>query len=161
MNGKLAEIARAEARKNYYGTTEAAIGNLQALEALFSDVDGVTYEMLNTDWSGAFVYLCTKLAGMSLPVRYPDPRVHASFASAISWVEYARLPKIRLWRKNSTTPEVGDIAVLAPTEHTPCLLGVVLAVLEDRAELAIGNYHNHSAIVEKPLCEIYGYIRLT
>lgn len=161
MNLRLAEIARAEAGKNYYGTTEAAIGNLQPLETLFLGVDDVTHGMLNADWSGAFVYLCTRLAGMSLPVRYPDPRVHASFASAISWVEYARLPKIRLWRKNSTMPEVGDIAVLAPSADTPCLLGVVLEVLEDRAELAIGNYHNHSAIVEKPLCEIYGYIRLT
>ena len=161
MNLRLAEIARAEAGKNYHGTTDVAIGNLQPLEELFSEADDVTHGMLNADWSGAFVYLCTKFAGISLPVRYPDPRVHASFASSISWVEYARLPKIRLWRKNNTTPEIGDVAVLAPTEHTPCLLGVVLEVLEDCAELAIGNYHNHSAIVEKPLCEIYGYIRLT
>lgn len=160
MNLKLAEIARNEARKNYHGNTDAAIGNLQPLADLFEVADDVTLETLNADWSGAFVYLCTELAGMGLPVRYPDPRVHASFASARAWVEYARLPKIRLWHTPDTPPEVGDVAVLAPTDNTPCLLGVILEVYDDTADVAIGDYHNHSAVVEKPLAAILGYIRL-
>ncbi|MBQ7347134.1 MAG: hypothetical protein IJW55_04180 [Clostridia bacterium] len=161
MNIKLAEIAREEARKNYHGDTVAAIGNLQPLAELFEAADDVTLESLNTDWSGAFAFLCTEAAGLGMPVRYPDPRVCGSFAYVQAWEQYARLPKIRLWFSPADGPEVGDLVIFEPTEQGVTQMGVVLSVTEESMDVAIGNYHNHSAVVERPLFQnIRGYVRL-
>ena len=161
MNLKLAEVAREEVRKNYHGDTVAAIGNLQPLAELFDASDDVTLEKLNTDWSGAFAYLCTDIAGIGLPIRYPDPRVIGSFAFVEAWEQYARLPKIRLWKSAGEMPEVGDLVIFDPTEQGVTQMGVVLSVTEESMDVAIGNYHNHSAVVERPLFQsIRGLIRL-
>lgn len=161
MNLKLAEIAREQARRNFHGDTVAAIGNLQIFAELFEMADGVTLESLNNDWSGAFVYLCTELAGMGLPVRYPDPRVPASFASVVAWEAYARLPKTRLWHTSAELPEIGDLVILAYEEGKPPRMGIVLAVEDGMMELAMGNHHNHSAIVEQSIGEgVRGFVRL-
>ena len=161
MNLKLAEVARELAKRNFHGDTVAAVGNLQILAEVFDRADEVTLESLNEDWSGAFVYLCTEVVGMGLPVRYPDPRVPASFANVYAWEAYARLPKIRLWHTCAETPEVGDLAVLDYEEGKPPRMGVVLAVEDGVMELALGNHHNHSAIIEQPLGEgMRGFVRL-
>ena len=161
MNLRLAEIAREQARKNYHGDTMASIGNLQVFAELFEMVDGVTLETLNNDWSGAFVYLCTELVGMGLPIRYPDPRVPASFASVYAWESYARLPKTHLWHTCAEMPETGDLLIFDYEEGKPPRMGVVLAIEDGVAELAVGNHHNHSAIVEQRLDEgVRGFIRL-
>ena len=161
MNLRLAEVAREEARKNYHGDIDTAIGNLQPIAELFDVVEDVTLESLNGDWSGAFVFLCTALANLGLPVRYPDPRVPASFASVYAWEAYARLPKIHLWYSSAEIPEVGDLVVFDYEEGKPPKMGVILSVLEDCLEIAVGNHRNHSAIIERPIGEgIRGYIRL-
>jgi len=161
MNLKLAEIAREEARKNYHGDTVAAIGNLHPITELFEVADDVTEESLAGDWSGAFVFLCTEKAEIGLPVRYPDPRVGGSFAYVECWERYARLPKIHLWLSKDATPEVGDLVVLEPTGKGVPQMGIVLALDGKQLELSMGNYHNHSAIVEIPRDErVRGYIRL-
>ncbi len=161
MNLKLAEIAREEARKNYHGDTSAAIGNLYPLEELFEVADDVTSASLAEDWSGAFVFLCTERAGIGLPVRYPDPRIGGSFAYVACWERYARLPKIHLWLTKDKPPEVGDLVVFEPTEKGIAQMGIILSLDEACMEVAIGNYHNHSAVIERPLNEnVRGYIRL-
>ena len=161
MNLYLAEVAREEARKNYHGNTAAAIGNLQPLADLFDVVDDVTLDTLNADWSGAFVFLCTEGAEMGLPVRYPDPRVRASFASVAAWEEYARLPKIHAWHFADEEPEVGDLVIFEPKSDKPPKMGIVLAVGEDTIDAAVGNHHNHAAIIEHSKAEgVRGYIRL-
>ena len=161
MNLKLAEIARELARRNFHGDTVAALGNLQILEQIFEAADEVTPQTLNADWSGAFVYLCTELVGMGLPVRYPDPRVPASFASVYAWEAYARLPKTRLWHSCAETPEIGDLAILDYEDGKPPRMGVVLAIENDVMELAVGNHHNHSAIIEQTITEgVRGFVRL-
>jgi hypothetical protein len=161
MNLYLAEIAREEARKNYHGDTTAAIGNLQPLADLFDVVDDISLDTLNADWSGAFAFLCTALADIGLPVRYPDPRVHASFASVAAWEEYARLPKIRTWHSADEEPEIGDLVIFPPTPNKPPKMGIVLAVDEDSFDAAVGNHHNHSAVIEHSKAEgVRGYIRL-
>ena len=161
MNLKLAEVARELAKRNFHGDTIASVGNLQILAELFDQADEVTLESLNEDWSGAFVYLCTEVVGMGLPIRYPDPRVPASFASVYAWEAYARLPKIRLWHTCAEMPEVGDLAVLDYEEGKPPRMGIVLAVENDIMELAVGNHHNHSAIIEQPLGDgVRGFVRL-
>ena len=161
MNVKLAEIARKEARKNYHGNTSTAVGNLFPIEDLFSVAGDVTPTSLDGDWSGAFAFLCTELAGIGLPARYPDPRVGGSFARVECWERYARLPKIRLWLTNDNAPEVGDLVVFEPTAKGVPQMGIILETSEESMEIALGNYHNHSAIVERPLGEgVRGYIRL-
>ena len=160
MNVKLARIAAQEAKKNFHGNTAAAIGNLQPIAALFREDATVTEQTLDGDWSGAFAYWCASLAGMELPARYHDPRVGSSFAEAIAWERYARLPKIRLWHEAGETPEVGDLVVIEPKGKTPMKVGVILSVQADGLETAEGDYHNHSAIVDRPRDEfIRGYIR--
>ena len=161
MNLRLAEVARELARRNFHGDTVAAVGNLQIFLELFEMADEVTPETLNHDWSGAFVYLCTEVAGMGLPVRYPDPRVPASFASVYAWEAYARLPKTRLWHTCAELPEVGDLAILDYEEGKPPRMGVVLAIVDDVMELAVGNHRNHSAIIEQSVSEgVRGFVRL-
>ena len=162
MKLRLAEVAREQARKNYHGDTVAAIGNLQVFAELFEMVDGVTLETLNNDWSGAFVYLCTEIVGMGLPVRYPDPRVPASFASVFAWEAYARLPKKRLWNTSVEMLEIGDLVILDYVEGKPARMGLVLGIEDGVMELALGNHHNHSAIIEQTMGEgVRGFIRLT
>ncbi|MBR3894779.1 MAG: hypothetical protein IKJ35_06485 [Clostridia bacterium] len=161
MNPKLAEIAREEARKNYHGDTVAAIGNLHPIAELFEIADDVTEESLLGDWSGAFVFLCTERADVGLPVRYPDPRVGTSFAYVDAWERYAKLPKIRLWLPPEESPEIGDIVLLEPTAKGVPQMGIILSLDGDQLEIAMGNYHNHSAIVERARDDrVKGYIRL-
>lgn len=161
MNLYLAEIAREEARKNYHGNTSAAIGNLQPLAELFEVVDDVTLDGLNADWSGAFVFLCTELADMGLPVRYPDNRVRASFADVYSWEQYARLPKIHTWMSADSQPEIGDIVIFEYVDGKPPKMGIVLSVEEQTIDVAVGNHHNHSAVIEHAYPDgIRGYVRL-
>lgn len=161
MNLKLAQIASREAKKNYHGNTAAAIGNLQPIAQLFREETDITDEMLDTDWSGAFVYLCARLAGIALPPRYPDPRIGESFARAVSWERYAKLPKIHLWHEAGEDPEVGDLVVIEAKGKNPMKVGVILGVENDILETAEGDYHNHSALVERRRDEfIRGYIRL-
>ena len=161
MNTLLAEVAREEARKNYHGETDTTMNNLQALAELFDAVDGVTLDTLSDDWSGAFAYLCTELAGVGLPLKYPDPRVRASFASVAAWEDYARLPKIRLWHGAEEVPEVGDLVIFENPEDVPPRMGVVLSVTETDMDVALGNHRKHSAVIEHPLRQgIRGYIRL-
>lgn len=161
MNTVLAEIAREEARKNYHGDTDTTMSNLQGLAELFDAVDGVTLDTLSKDWSGAFAYLCTELAGVGLPLKYPDPRVRASFASVAAWEDYARLPKIRLWHSGEESPEMGDLVIFEDVAGKAPRMGVVLTVEDLSMEVALGNHRNHSAIIEHPLFQgIRGYIRL-
>ncbi len=161
MNFNLARIAAAEAGRNYHGNTVAAIGNLQPIEALFTEEEDVTAASLDADWSGAFAYYCAKLAGSTLPTRYPDTRIGASFAHAIAWERYAKLPKIHLWHEAGETPEIGDVVVIEPKGKNPLKVGVILSVTDDLLETAEGDYHGHSAIVERCRDEfIRGYIRL-
>ena len=161
MNQRLADVAAEEARKNYHGDTDASIGNLQPIAELFEMEEEVSLESLNGDWSGAFVYYCVEQTAGNLPIRYPDTRVHASFAGVEAWEEYARLPKIRLWRSPAEPAEIGDVVVFERVEGKPAQMGVVLAVDGDRMDVAIGNYRNHSAIVERSTTEgVRGWIRL-
>ena len=159
MNLLLARIAEAETKRNFHGNTPLSIGNLHPLREHFPEE--VTLDTLEEGWSGAFAYHCAVLAGSSLPPRYPDPRVHDGFHTVSAWWEYARLPKIGILHPPTDTPEVGDLAVFRLGEEKPLLLGVVLAVGEDTLELAIGDYHNHSAVAERPIDQrIEGYVRL-
>ncbi len=151
--------AEREARRNYHGDS-ASIGNLQPLLAHFEG-EGLHIEELNTDWSGAFVYRCAVLAGSGLPPRYPDPRVHDCFAYATAWAEYARLPKIRRWHSPAEEPEPGDLIFFKLSEEKPLLMGVLLSLGEGKMELALGDYHNHSAVIERDYAEVtYGWMRL-
>ena len=161
MNTVLAQVAREEAKKNYHGETDTTMSNLQGVAELFDVVENVTLDSLSDDWSGAFVYLCTELAGMGLPVKYPDPRVRSSFASVTAWEQYAKLPKIRLWLEHDEKPEEGDLVIFEDEVGKAPRMGVVLEVSDEGIEVALGNYRNHSAIIEHPLERgISGYIRL-
>ncbi len=160
MNKTLARVALDAARLNYHGDTPAAIGNLQPIAELFEVDESVTLETLNADWSGAFAFLCVEQAGLGLPVRYPDPRVRASFAAVEAWEDYARLPKINLWHFSDEALEAGDLVIFETPADKPAQMGIVLRVNEETADFAIGNYHNHSAVVEHRLFEgIRGFIR--
>ena len=125
MNLRLAEIAEREARRNYHGDTSAALGNLHEIAALFDEEPTVTPESLNGDWSGAFAFFCADLAGVGLPIRYPDPRVRASFARVEAWEDWARLLKIHAWLPYSETPEVGDVVIFDQQEGKPPKMGIV------------------------------------
>ena len=161
MNKQLALSALGEARKNYHGNTPAAIGNLQPIASLFEGEAEENVDVLDADWGGGFVYLCAVKADINLPPRYPDPRVGESFARAGAWERYAKLPKIRAWIPADEEPEIGDLAVIEPTEGDIPAIGVILAIGEDAMDTAEGNYHNHSALVERKRDgSIRGYIRL-
>ena len=162
MNKRLALAALGEARKNYHGNTVAAIGNLQPIAELFEGEAESNVDVLEPDWGGGFIYLCAVRAGFSLPPRYPDPRVGLSFARVEAWERYARLPKIGAWLDADCQPQVGDIVVIEPKKENGLpSLGVVLAVGEEAMDTAEGNYHNHSALVERRRdAHIRGYIRL-
>lgn len=161
MNLKLAKAALEEAKKNYHGNTEAAITNLQTLVDLFAEADEVTLETLDRDWSGAFAYLCVQKAGYGLPMMYPDPRVGCSFASVAAWERYARLPKIHLWHLPAEPIEIGDLVILETPQEKPPQMGIVLQIDGDRMEIAVGNYHNHSSIIEHAKEDsVRGFIRL-
>jgi len=161
MDQLLAQIARAEAKKNYHGDTDAGISNLYDLAEIFDEADGVTLETLNADWSGAFAYLCVQKAGYGLPIVYPDPRVGVSFANVEAWERYARLPKIHLWHSPDEEIEVGDLVILEVPDGKPRRMGIVLDIDGEEIELALGNYHNHSALITHARHEkIRGLIRL-
>ena len=161
MKTHLAEVAREDARTNYHGNTSAAISNLQPLADLFEMVDEVSLDSLNEDWSGAFAFWCTHVAEIGLPIRYPDSRVHASFASVDAWEEYARLPKISAWHWSDEEPVVGDLVIFEQKPGKPPKMGIVLSVADDTIDVAAGNHHNHSAIIEHAKHEgIRGYVRL-
>lgn len=161
MNQMLAQIAEREAKKNYQGNSDNGMGNLYPFLELFAETDEVTEEALNADWSGAFAFWCVQGAGYGLPLRYPDTRVHGCFAWVPAWVEFARLPKIHLWHSPSEALEVGDLVVFSFREGKPPRMGIVLELHEDTMDVAVGNYHNHSAVVECPVGEgILGFLRL-
>ncbi len=156
----LIAVAVSEAKRNYHGDTSAAISNLHPLREDFSPEE-VSMESLNADWSGAFAYHCAKLAGLRLPPRYPDPRVRSGFQRVQAWREYAMLHKIRLWHSPAEPLCPGDFVIFRLAEDRPELIGIVLAVEGDTMELAVGNYHNHSAVVERPIDGlISGFVRL-
>ncbi len=158
MKHRLAGIALREAKKNYHGDT-ASIGNLQPLHVYFADE--ISLEKLGCDWSGAFAYRCAVLAGSKLPPRYPDTRVHAGFWSVRGWVEYAMLPKIHIWNAAPEQIEIGDLAVFCMQRERRMLIGVILGISEETVEVAVGDYHGHSAIVEFPIDDnLMGVIRL-
>lgn len=161
MHVILAAIAEEEAKKNYHGNTTAAISTLAPLAAHFSEVEeGDALASLENGWGGAFVFHCLSLAGVQLPARYPDARVHSSFARSVAWEEYAKLPKIGLWRQQGE-PEVGDLIFWTGKEADALYVGILLRMDEDAMELAVGDYHNHSAVVEHPLSQpIRGFVRL-
>ncbi|MBR2927359.1 MAG: hypothetical protein IKC31_07260 [Clostridia bacterium] len=160
MRNNLILLAEQEAKLNYRGDSGEGLGNLQPLFEPFEGTD-LSFDALNADWSGAFVYACVKKAGYPLPARYPDPRVGLTFASTLAWMRYARLPKIRRWHTDLTEIEEGDIVILSPTEQGIGQMGIVLSVGAFEMELAMGNYHNHSAIVSHSLTEgVLGFIRL-
>lgn len=159
MKEELIRVAQEEAKRNYHGATSDSVGNLQPLAEYFAEED-IPEEAFDADWSGAFAYRCAVLAGFSMPPRYPDTRVHAGFWRVASWYEYARLPKIRLWHCAAEPIEAGDLAILTVPEGTPDLIGIVTAVRGDVLELALGNYHGHSACIERPLTDLFGFIRL-
>lgn len=161
MNQQLAEIAREEARKNYHGDTAAALSNLQPLVELFEEAPEVTLASLDKNWSGAFAFLCASRANAGLPIRYPDPRVRASFAEVEAWEDWARLLKIHTWVAFSEVPEIGDLVIFDQIEGKPPKMGIVLSVEDGMMDVAVGNHHNHSAIIEHPTAEgVRGYIRL-
>ncbi len=161
MNYRLAQIAEQEAKKNYHGNTDAAISNLQPLADAFDVADDVTLDILNQDWSGAFAFLCVQEAGFGLPVRYPDPRVGASFAFVGAWERYAKLPKISLWHRAGEPIQVGDLVVFDTPEDVPACMGIVLRTDAERTEYAVGNYRDHSAVIERETdVGIRGFIRL-
>lgn len=160
MNQILAAIAEEEAKKNYHGNTTAAISNLQPLLSWFDRESGETLETLNERWGGAFVYHCLRLSGIELPSRYPDPRVGSSFASPAAWEAYARLPKIGLWRQNEQ-PEVGDVLLWSGRREGEIYTGILLRTDGEQMEIAVGDYHNHSSIVERSLeLPIRGFFRM-
>ena len=148
MNEILAAIAEAEAKKNYHSDTGTAIGNLQPLLEWFGRETGETEARFNERWGGAFVYHCLRLAGYDLPAVYPDPRVGGSFADPMAWERYARLPKIHLWRQEET-PEVGDLVFWMGKREGECFVGILLRSDGETMELAVGDYHRHSAVVER------------
>ena len=155
----LIAVARTEARRNYHGDT-TAIGNLHPLREDYEPGE-VSLEELNDDWSGAFAYHCAKLAGLRLPPRYPDPRVRSGFHRVQAWREYATLHKIHLWHRAGETLCPGDFVIFRLAEDRPELIGIVLATDGETMELAVGNYHNHSAVVERPIDSlISGFVRM-
>ncbi len=161
MNKALALAAYNAAKENFHGNTEAAIGNLQPIAALFEPLPEVTLASLDGNWSGAFVYYCTALAGLGLPLRYSDSRVSSSFADVHAWEQYARLPKIGLWLHAGELPELGDIVIFDTPAEKPLLMGIVTALDGDVMEVSVGNYHNHSALIERSTAEgIRGWIRM-
>lgn len=160
MNLILAAIAETEAKKNFHGDTVAAIGNLQPILACFDRASGETTETLNKRWGGAFLYYCLRLSGVELPSLYPDARVGGSFAAPIAWENYARLPKIGLWRTEGA-PEIGDVLLWSGRREGELYVGVLLRSDEERMEIALGDYHNHSSIVERSTAlPLRGYFRL-
>lgn len=161
MNQKLAQIAHEEAKKNYHGNTDAAISNLQPIADVFEDADEVTLDTLNTDWSGAFAYMCVQKTGYGLPLSYPDPRVGVSFAKVEAWERYARLPKIHLWHGVDEEIALGDLVIFEAADGKPRKMGIVLSTNGEEMELAVGNHHNHSAVIEHSCHEkIRGFVRL-
>ncbi len=161
MDQALALAAYNAAKENYHGDTEASIGNLQPIAQLFADEPGITLCTLDGNWSGAFVYYCTELAGFGLPIRYADSRVTSSFAEVRAWEQYARLPKIGLWLHAGELPEPGDIVIFETPADKPPLMGIVTGLEGEMMEVAVGNYRNHSALIERPIGEnVRGWIRL-
>ena len=158
MNHILAAIAEEQAKQNYHGNTTAAISNLQPLAQAFEEVGAETLTSLEHRWGGAFLYRCLFLAGIELPPRYPDPRVTESFAAPTAWEAYAKLPKIGLWRQ-AGEPEVGDVLFWSGKQGE-LYLGVLLRTDGETMELALGDYHNHSAVVERSVEQpLRGFVR--
>ena len=153
---RLVEIAREEAGKNYHGNTASSVSNLHPLaESLERKGD-----LPDDDWSGAFAYRCAILAGYSLPPRYPDPRVRDGFHTPAAWYDYARLPKIGIWQTDPVELEPGDFVILRTSEGRPDLMGIVLEADLQTIVLAAGNYRNHSAVIDFPTGEIFGFFHL-
>ena len=153
----LIRVALEEAGKNYHGRSDSSYWNLQELADHF---EGIDTEALNDDWSGAFVYRCAVLAGYALPARYPDPRVRDAFWRVEAWVDYANLPKIHLWRTDFDNLEPGDVVVFQPEEGRSPLMGVALDVGVDSLTVAVGNYRNHSAVIDRELADLAGFLTL-
>lgn len=155
MIPKLAAIASAEAHRGFHGNAMGLASNLQPIARLFPVTDDWTLDKWDNCWCAAFVYYCCRLAGVKLPVRYPDARVTSSFAACSAWEQWARLPDVRRCHSRYETPRAGDIVlydrVFENGAHDH--MGVVVAVNEGCIRVAEGNFNNVSCVVTRPVDE--------
>ena len=159
----LATIARSDALKCYHGFVMETEPNLDPIVQLFPP-----WPLREWDgkWCAAFVYYCCRLAGLGLPVRYPDDRVSCNFAGCLAWEQWAMLPETGFYHRageEGFVPEAGDIVlydgVFDPGPHDH--IGVVLENREASLLVAEGNYNNVSAVLErKKDVHIRAYLRI-
>ncbi len=124
------------------------------------------FKVLEGNWCAAFVYQCCMLAGIRLPIRYPNHMYRLAGVGA--WLDWAQTPETGFFyqdNQNGIMPSRGDIVIfeklLSDDAHDH--IGIVLACDEHRILVAEGNKDNknYSGVVrrERGHC-ILGYIRI-
>jgi len=163
FRGRLADIAEALAREDIIGVP----GDERYLEICRYWPDAAIYKELRNSWCAAFVYHCSRLAGLLLPIRYPNGVCR--FAGVAAWLEWAQLPETLLFHKDGQDgfePQRGDIIIYDkllsddPHDH----IGIVLGCEETQVFVAEGNRdnQNYSCVFyrERHRC-ILGYMRIS
>lgn len=159
---KLADIAEMLAGKNIIGVP----GDEQYREICKHWPDADIYKVLRASWCAAFVYHCSRLAGIVLPIRYPNGMCR--FAGVGAWLEWAQLPETGFFYRDGQggfTPERGDIVIyeklLSDKSHDH--IGIILAYDEKEILVAEGNRDNmnYSSVFRRDRHHcVLGYIRI-
>ncbi|WP_054028892.1 CHAP domain-containing protein [Bacillus sp. FJAT-28004] len=158
----LAEIAETLAREDIIGVP----GDERYREICRYWPDSAIYKVLKNSWCAAFVYHCCRLAGLHLPIRYPNGVCR--FAGVAAWLEWAQLPETGFLHKDGHdgfTPQRGDIVIYDkllsddPHDH----IGIILSCEDTQVLVAEGNRdnQNYSDVFYRERHRfILGYIRI-
>ncbi len=159
---KLADMAEALAESDIVGEP----GNQRYREICQYWPDEDVHKTLQNSWCAAFVYHCCWLAGIQLPIRYPNGICR--FAGVGAWLEWARLPETGFLHYDGLdgfTPQRGDIVIYERllSDHPHDHIGIVLGCDDDEIRVAEGNRdnQNYSSVFNRGRRHcILGYIRI-
>ncbi|MBP3963435.1 CHAP domain-containing protein [Paenibacillus sp. DLE-14] len=158
----LADIAEQLASQDIIGVP----GNRSYREICQYWPDADIYSVLKGSWCAAFVYHCCRIAGILLPIRYPNSACR--FAGVGAWLEWSQLPENEFFYRDGQdgfTPQRGDIVIYEKllSEHAHDHIGVVLACDAGEILVAEGNRDNqdYSCVFrrDRAAC-ILGYVRI-
>lgn len=128
------------------------------------------FDELRNAWCAAFVYHCSLIADIELPIRQPP--IQNRFAGVGSWFEWGRINGFSFYEQDGFEPSRGDIVVynnIIPTNNKPGdsawhdHIGIVLDCDQNSLTVAEGNVDNEnmSGVVQRKRDHTIGcYIRI-
>lgn len=163
---RLGDIAENLARKHIKGIETDA----DYMKIIRYYPEESAFDELKNGWCAAFVYHCTLMAGLELPIKYKP--LANRFAGVKAWLNWGEENNFCFWEKDGFTPSRGDIVIynnVIPLENKPANtpwhdhIGILLENNCDTLTIAEGNVDNNniSGIVTRKRNEKIGcYLRI-